>query len=639
MKNMITMTDLEEKYLLAKDKYYNEEPIMSDAEFDELESKLKELGSSVVNVVGSFDRYAKYQHPTRMKSLAKIQADKNTGEPPLEEFMKWYKDIAEKLPKDLTLSFEEKLDGNAVNLVYEKGILVRALSRGDGELGRDYLPKLHNGQVPFTIPDKYNTIEVRCEAVIDKKLFAEKYSNFSNERNYVAGVLGSDSSTEEQENEIELVPVEMHYANDGVIEYHDITEIEDWGFKNYNDLLHLVMYPLYSSVSIEHIFINNFNFFKSLKGDSFKFRIDGMVIKLNHEYRNEIGEVEHHPKWAIAVKFKPEDCITEVIGFEMNMGKTGEFTPVALLKPVDLDGSIVSKATAYNYDFIVKNKLNVGAKVTLVKSGDIIPQIVNVVVPSDIPFTIDNMKCPYCGKDIKIVNDKHIVCSDAQCEGKHMKIFSDAIKALKLKGFGDAFLEKVYKYTHCKAVQLIKNRKHIKDWIYEHQGCKLYKIDEDFCNKIEKIDSINIETLISLVHIPGVSNYGRTCHEFACEISNIDYNFNGLNKNTISLWYLLFKKLCLIHINDLKEIGIEVKMLEDEKSNTINICMTGSPKNFGFETKKEFLNHLNSSGDKKYKETNIKDATILFTDDLSSNSSKMKTATKNDIEIRLYSSE
>lgn len=231
---MSDITKLEERealYLKAKEMYYNEEPIMEDSAFDELEQWLKDNGSEIVKKVGSWDRKAKFPHPSKMGSLEKIQADKSTGEAPWEQFKAWYDNIKNTINSDVHIEWSQKLDGNAVNLVYENGTLVRALSRGDGILGRDYLSRIDKSQIPMTIPITDNVVEVRCEAVVEKKIFSEKYARlpeltdeenakrFSNERNYVAGLLNNDDATSEQIKEIHLIPVEMHEVL-SMVNYH-----------------------------------------------------------------------------------------------------------------------------------------------------------------------------------------------------------------------------------------------------------------------------------------------------------------------------------------------------------------------------------------------------------------------------------
>lgn len=316
------MTEIEQKYLKAKESYYNQQPIMSDSEFDELEETLKLHKSKVTQMVGAFDRFAKIKHPSRMVSMQKIQADKINGLPPIDDFSKWVKSIV--IPsKTESILAEFKLDGNAINLVYDNyGDLIYALSRGDGNVGRDYQFKLiKDFHCPFHINHivdlhaKY--LEVRCEAVIRKDTFACKYSkDFSNERNYVAGVLNSDNSSVEAMREIDLIPVDIRVTKeDGSYDYYDTVAVyKELGFTKYDDLMRMNCY--YNVADSKHIaskFQTVFNEFKE-KRNSYPYRTDGIVFKFDVDYRRSLGETDHHPNWAMAVKFKPEENITDING-------------------------------------------------------------------------------------------------------------------------------------------------------------------------------------------------------------------------------------------------------------------------------------------------------------------------------------
>lgn len=629
---MQTTQQLEEKYLKAKDAYYNGTPIMTDDEFNALEDILKWRGSNVIEKVGAWDRKAKYEHVTPMKSLEKIQADKNDNTPPTNEFLAWLKNNL-KFCQDnnITLECEQKFDGNAVNLIYVNGRLFQALSRGDGKLGRDYLSKIDTTQIPLQIPIKDYKVEVRCEAVISKEVFAEKYAkDFSNERNYVAGILNSDEVTDAS-NEIDLIPVDVRYIdNNGDIVYLNLSDIHTWGFKHYSAISFYYADIAYMS------FPSIFNLFYSYKTQD-KYRIDGMVIKFPAKYRNLLGETSHHPKWAVAIKFKPDDCITEIIGFEMKMGKTGVFTPVALLNPVDLDGSIVSKASAYNFDFISKNQLNVGACVSIVKSGDIIPQILNIISPSDIPYELNEV-CPYCFTPLVVENDKHIVCPSPECKGKLLQKFINSMNVLDLYSVGNTFLSNLYNKIGFSARWYITTpMDEIYTLVSSHFGQT--KTVLNFLSELEKKQHFTIQDIIAFMSFDGISNNGRTVQEVAKKLSGCEYSFAGLDRTVVSGWEKGESKYeqVMSLVNSITKIGKTVEFITASitPNDTIKICMTGSPKSFGYKTKKEYIELLKSKG-YCIEEVDVKNCDYLITDDLSSTSSKMKTAQKLGKNIKTY---
>lgn len=628
-------------YAEAKEGYYNEQPIMTDAEFDALEEKLKSQKSSVVNNVGYWDRKAKVKHPTPMRSLEKIQADKNTGEAPVEEFAKWMKNAISKCGEyAVKVEVGQKLDGNAINLVYIDGHITYALSRGDGEYGRDYLPKIDRSQYPETIPAVHDIVEVRCEAVIRKDVFAEKHSDrFSNERNYVAGVLNSDDSTKEQMGEIDLVPVEMRSMNGAELVYHDITEIEGWGFKNYKQLHRVETTFAVANNGFDKHFVELFEMYEKYKYEESPYRVDGMVFKIEQRYRTILGEVEHHPLWAVAVKFKPEDCVTTVKGFEMSMGKTGVFTPVALLEPVALDDTMVSKASAYNYSFIEKNNLNVGSIVSIVKSGDIIPQILNVVNQCEKPFDILNeFKCPYCGSGLYVENGKFIRCSNGECEGVRIQRFINGMSSLKIFGLGEVMMESLYRCVY----------KHPWDYLTVSEGELRAKLSEgglegkvwdNFVEGVFGIGEVTIEQVISMLSYEGISNDGKTVKEIGKKLSGCEYSFHGLEKSVVSGWDEGEDKYNIVMavVRAIEEFGGRKVVFHTEQSGgkLLKLTLTGSPKNYGYKTKNEYKEHLSKLG-YTVEEVSIKECDFLITDDLESGSSKMKDAKKLNKTIKTY---
>jgi DNA ligase (NAD+) len=651
MTNIDKLAEREALYIKAKEMYYNEEPIMEDSAFDELEQWLKDNGSEVVKKVGSWDRKAKFPHPSKMGSLEKIQADKSTGEAPWELFKAWYDNIKSVIGKDLvTIEWSQKLDGNAVNLVYENGILTKALSRGDGILGRDYLSRIDKTQIPLSIPITDNIVEVRCEAVIEKRIFAEKYARlpelteeenakrFSNERNYVAGLLNNDDATSEQISEIHLIPVEMHEVLlNGKIIYWDINDIRNWGFAHYKDLCLNYEHLSMTKEKFERVFKE----YEDFKHNESPYRLDGMVAKINSSQRDYVGETTHHPKWALAIKFKPENASTSVEGFEIKMGKTGNFTPVVLLKPVELDGSIVSKTSGYNYKYIIDNKIGVGAIVTLVKSGDIIPQITSVDVPAIETFEMPTV-CPHCGSQLEIVNNTHLHCPNDDCEGKKLFKFINSMNVLELDGVGDAFLEELFNKVKQPASFYITNHDDgdvTTDYLIDC-GMKEGKILENFVKQLNNLKKLTVEQVISFMSLDGMSIGGKTVKEIAKKLSGVDYSFTGLEKKVVYGWdkndddhskLTTFNNLC----EDIVMHGLPIEFVKKREGNIIKLCLTGSPKKFNFSSKGEFIKFLEN---KEYvvDEVSVKDCDYLVTDDIESKSSKTTTAKKLNKQIVTY---
>lgn len=364
------MTNKEKLYLDAKRTYYQGNPIMSDREFDELELELKNENSKVIVMVGFGDRNLKFPHITPMLSLAKYQTNKTTGEPPIEDATNWMKNHI--IGKQEHFEWTPKFDGNAGSLQYKNGKLHIALSRGNGTTGRDITDKIYD-QVPKTIPIKGN-VEIRGEIVMPRNIFNKKYAkDFANERNLVAGILNKDVTPETKDRlkDIVFMAVEIKAIDGKTVEYISTDKLTELGFNQ--------QYPLEKHWVHYSDFETCFYKMQEYREKRSPFLLDGFVIKVAEKYRNNFGENSHDPNWAVAIKFSPKDAVTELIDIEWSFGKTGEYIPIAILKPISLDGTVVKRASLYNAGYVLKNKILPGKKVKIVKAGDIIPQIIEVL--------------------------------------------------------------------------------------------------------------------------------------------------------------------------------------------------------------------------------------------------------------------
>jgi len=374
---------LETKYLDAKLAYYSGEPIMSDAEFDSLEDILKREGSKVIEQVGSKRKDFDFPHPTKMLSLAKIQTEKTKEGTnyAFEAFMKWYN---KRIDKDIELYASPKFDGNAINIIYKGTKLSHILTRGNGLSGKNVTERFKGmveNELVLTGLDvsENDTIEIRCEVVIDIKLFEEKYSeDFANPRNYVAGVIGKDDFNRVKVAQLSICP--LHYIVNG-------KHVEQFHFKR-NEWC----WGSFDTPFLPKNYIETIKSFEKLR-ETYKFQLDGVVIAFPPQYREQLGENDHDLEWSISIKYVPDEVVTSVEGIEWNVGKTGELTPVVLLKPVQLAGTTVRRASGYNAGYIVKHRIGPDTLVSVAKAGDIIPELQRVVVESETLFDLP-MFCP-----------------------------------------------------------------------------------------------------------------------------------------------------------------------------------------------------------------------------------------------------
>lgn len=620
---------LEEKYLKAKIAYYEGFPFMTDAEFDALESLLKEKGSKAPEQVGSKRKDFDFSHPTKMLSLSKIQTEETeAGTNYMEEaFQKWYQKRSQQIGKDSPLFSSPKFDGNAINIIYRGDTLANVLTRGDGFTGKDitrrFSLKLPQKLIIFGIDPitDEDVIEIRCEVVIKTKLFQEKYSNeFANPRNYVAGVIGKDDEDIEKMAELDIIPLNFlingKFASPAIFSKNEIFS------KNFNTV-----------VSADD-YVTTLKAYEMLR-EEYSYQLDGVVFTFPVEYRDLLGENDHDPEWAVAIKFVPAEVVTTVEGIEWNLSKRGEIIPTLLLKPVFLDGSTVGRASGYNAKYVVEKGIGKGALVSIAKAGDIIPEIQKVIAPSSENAPLPET-CPACGK-LAVWNDSevHIICSDPNCHGRIAKQLSYAVKILEIQRVGEKTIEPFAKD--------FKNMFELMVWVLgagaatkdiEKYGIKWNsRSHEIFVQAFMNIKSLTYTQVIQML---GYDNVGeKISTQLAREHAGLDYDYANLERALVAKLRSpevssYIKKVVLT----LESLGITIdKPKAAPTTGTIYVCMTGSPKPFGFATKADFISKF-----PMLEEVSISDkkCQFLITDDYNSTSNKMGIATKKGIQIRTY---
>jgi len=616
---------LENQYLKAKIAYYEGEPIMEDHEFDGLEKILKEAGSKVHEQVGSKRKDFDFSHPTKMLSLSKIQTEK--GDHKKEEFLSWFSKRASIVGKTGMLEASPKFDGSAINIIYRDGRLENILTRGDGLAGKNLTKRLAP-KVPNKV-DAKGIVQIRCEVVVDTNLFEKKYaSEFKNARNFVAGVLGKDDYDTEKINDLTLIPLHFitngkHQTQDDFVLYSRIADRE--GKTEYPDFCR--------KWNTQFVFEQYEDIIKEFeeKRKTLNFQLDGVVISFPVQVRKDLGENDHDPEWALAIKFVPEGAVTKVVGVEWNIGKRGQFTPVVLLDPVELVGTTVKRASGYNAGFLKDNGLGKGAIVAVEKAGDIIPEIVKVIDECTETFVLPS-QCPDCGTKLDF-DGIHLTCSNEKCPGRIAKILATGSGILDLKGIGSERLKPFAKD--------FKNIYEIWIWVLKKEtsltiekygiaaGSRLHQI---FTEAFLNIKSIPYEKVVQIL---GYENVGRKItQQLAREHAGLDFSYASLERALVEKLHTPEVESYIKEaVSTLESLGVTVDRPQAPKEDEglTGVTLTGSPKAFGFPTKKEFL--------AKYPnlyEVDLKDATFLVTDDLNSTSSKMATANKKGIKIKTY---
>ena len=439
------MRELEKKLEYHSKKYYIEDsPEISDFEYDEMFYRLKALEEQFPELASSnsptkrvggavLDKFEKVTHNVHMGSLRDVFS--------FEELS----DFIDKTPAD-GYSVECKIDGLSVSLVYENGEFVLGSTRGDGSVGENVTENLKTiPTIPLKIDYKEH-LEVRGEVFMPRESFEalnEKRKEngeqlFANPRNAAAGSLRQLDSKITAERRLDIFIFNIQSC-DKVFTTHSegLRFVKSLGFKVIPDL---------SVLKTSDEIIKKITEIGE-KRASLSFDIDGVVIKINNiEKRNEYGDTGAVPKWAVAYKFPPEEKETELLDICVNVGRTGVITPYAVLSPVRLAGTTVSRATLHNYDFITERDIRIGDTVIVRKAGDIIPEIVRINPKkrkSDSACYKMPKTCPSCGEPVyREADEAAYYCTNASCPDQLLRNLSHFVSrdAMNIDGLGEAVL-------------------------------------------------------------------------------------------------------------------------------------------------------------------------------------------------------
>lgn len=383
--------------------YVEENPALSDIEYDELFRELQKLENenplfitpdSPTQRLGSLgSKFEEYRHKSRMYSL-----DNSNN---YEELIKWYERVTKEVGDNIELVCELKIDGLAISLIYEQGIFATGVTRGDGVTGENITNNLKTIKaIPLSLTDKTVSMEVRGEIYMPKsafeKLNQENLKNnekiFANPRNAASGsVRQLDSSiTAKRDLSMFCYGAILGHNQEVKTHYDSIKRLKELGFKTNSNIR-----------SVKNI-QEAIEYCKEWENKRFEldYATDGVVIKVNSLLlQEELGYTARAPKWATAFKFPPEEVNTKLIDIEVNVGKTGAVTPVAILEPVQLAGSTVSRASLHNFDEIKRLDIRINDTVLIKKAAEIIPKVIKVNLearPESAKTYTQPTKCPDC---------------------------------------------------------------------------------------------------------------------------------------------------------------------------------------------------------------------------------------------------
>lgn len=507
--------------------YYNlDNPIVSDAEYDKLYNELLSLENefpelittdSPTQIIGGYaaNKFTKFEHNKAMLSLSKAYD--------FEEIKKFHENIIKKIDEtEVSYALDYKIDGLSISLHYKNGNLIRAVTRGDGITGEDVTENII--QID-SIPQKINylsDIEIRGEVYISKKtlieinnrLRSENKQEFANPRNAASGTLRQlDPNIVKQRNLsaflYEIVDPIKHnlYFQSDVIQF-----IKELGLPTQN---------YFKKVTELEEIKEEIEKFAEIK-NKLDYDCDGFVIKLNNiDIWEELGYTAKFPRYAIAFKLETESATTKIKEISTSVGRTGKITYVANVESVELNQTNVQFATLHNYEFIKELNLNINDEVKLIKAGEIIPKVIDLVKKNSSGVYPKLLNCPSCDSKLEYIEENvDQFCINENCDEKKVRklIHFASRPSLNIVNLGEANIRIFYDFGWIKEVYDIYNLDQFKDEMLKLKSFKDKKIN----NILESIEKSKNNKLSKLIFALGIKHIGeRASKIIAKRISNI----------------------------------------------------------------------------------------------------------------------
>lgn len=630
-----------------RDAYYNDSrPMISDVEydnmFDELQNLEKETGiimsNSPTQTVGYEvkSELKKIKHPHPMLSLDKTKSE--------DDLIKFAGD------EDCILSL--KMDGLTVLLTYVDGKLAKAETRGNGEIGEDVT---HNAKVFENIPltiDCKGRFEIEGEAIITYDDFEKineslpKDKKYKNPRNLVSGSVRQMDSSIAAKRHIKFIAWKVPVMEDNKFS-------NSFSYRlNYAKCLGFETVPFFTYTNKSSDKENLQLIIESLKNSASvnSYPIDGLVLVLNDiQYGESLGMTGHHPKHSIAYKFYDEEAITALTNIEWSIGKTGTLTPVAIFDPVDIDGTIVERASLHNVSILKQLDLQTGDEITVYKANMIIPQIRENLSAKNRKSSYIKIpsNCPVCGEptEIKKENDTEVlICTNPFCKGKLLGRLSHFVskKGMDIDGLSEETLKKFIDYGWLEKLSDVYSLYNRFFDLMTISGFGKKSVDK-LAASLEKSRTVHLDRFITSLSIPGIgssqskvlSKHFKTWDDF--QLAGLgDYNFSNLEgfgdvlNNNIHTWFNTMYK----------EDGIEqmIKYLtfvqENKESTDIllnkTFVITGSLNHY--KNRDELKDVIISNGGKVSGSVS-KNVFALINNNMNSTSSKNKKARELGVQI------
>ena len=532
---------------LGYEYYTLDNPSVSDFEYDRLMQELIKLESmypdhilenSPTKRVGGKvnESFEKIKHQIPLLSLANVFTE--------ADIVAFDNRIRKEDIKNPTYVCELKIDGLSVSLRYEKGLLKYAATRGNGIIGENITDNVKTiKSIPLKLQEEID-IEVRGEIYVSKKTLEklneerikEGLEPFKNARNLASGSIRQlDSSVTASRN---LDAFIYHLPNP--LDYGINTHFETLEFMK---KLGFVTNPNNRLVTGIDGILNYINE-KTKERPDLPYDIDGVVIKLNNILdQMKLGSTVKYPKWATAYKFPPEEVVTKLKDIIFTVGRTGQITPNAILEPVNVMGSTISKTTLHNEDYCKDLDIRIGDYVTIIKAGDVIPRVDSVKkerrTGDEIPFQMIT-NCPICNEKL-VKKDSNYYCVNPLCDARHIEslIHFASRQAMDIVGMGEKIIEDMYNLGFIKTIPDFYHLEKYQDELMLLEGYGLKSIQ----NLIKEIEESKKKSLEKLLFALGIRHVGlKTATILARKFVTIDNLMNA----------------SLTTLNDIPDIGEEI---------------------------------------------------------------------------------
>ncbi|UXS30067.1 NAD-dependent DNA ligase LigA [Staphylococcus delphini] len=557
--------------------HVQDNPSVPDSEYDKLlhelidiETKHPELKTSdspTVRVGGEAQSsFEKVNHDTPMLSLSNA-----FNEADLRKFDQRVRDAV----GEVEYMCELKIDGLAVSLKYVDGKLVQGLTRGDGTTGEDITENLKTiYAIPLTL-DKKISFEVRGEAYMPRQSFlklneakvARDEQPFANPRNAAAGSLRQLDSklAAARKLDIFLYSINDFTELDASSQSEALDELDELGFKTNHEREKVK--------TIDEVleYIEKW----TKQREQLPYDIDGIVIKVNHlEHQEEMGFTQKSPRWAIAYKFPAEEVITELLDIELSIGRTGVVTPTAILEPVRVAGTTVSRASLHNEDLIHDKDIRIGDSVVIKKAGDIIPEVVRVILdrrPEDAETYHMPTHCPSCDHElVRIEGEVALRCINPKCQAQLVEglIHFVSRQAMNIDGLGTKIIEQLYKHALIKDVADIF-------YLTKEDLLPLERMGEKKAQKlIDAIETSKARSLENLLFGLGIRHLGVKASQVLAEKYETMDRLLTVTEDELVEIYDVGEKLAQSLVTYLENEDIRA-LIEKLKSKGVNMTFKG----------------------------------------------------------------